>query len=189
MLNFHRCLSFCSGEQVTSNVSRDSSNGMIPPLNIPHRIYPLPWTSDIGPTPPDADIWWPRQETCSNLFTWGPTPSNIWWWILNHVWFASSGMHPTGNWLDRLTRNVQVQIQDLVRLPRPKVADIVEPSHGSKVSYMGLRSRAHLKTLQFVKVNKWYAEWGGTGHFLNLNCEKWENIKVKRSKQKVRLGP
>ena len=29
-----------------------------------------------GPRPPPSDIWWPRQETCSNLFTSGhPTPT------------------------------------------------------------------------------------------------------------------
>ena len=37
-----------------------------------------------------TDIWWPTLETCSNLFTRGPSPSShIWWWPLKQVWFAS----------------------------------------------------------------------------------------------------
>ena len=46
--------------------------------------------------PPASDIWWPRLETCLNLFTWGtplysPPPhpyhhtgTDI-WWLLKHV--------------------------------------------------------------------------------------------------------
>ena len=30
-----------------------------------------PSFTHTGPGPPFSDIWWPRQETCSNLFTWG----------------------------------------------------------------------------------------------------------------------
>ena len=36
---------------------------------------------------PASDIWWPRLETCSNWFTWGPhctgppTSADIWWLV------------------------------------------------------------------------------------------------------------
>ena len=34
---------------------------------------PLSRTWDLDILPP-SDIWWSSPETCSNLFTWGPTP-------------------------------------------------------------------------------------------------------------------
>ena len=43
---------------------------------------------------------WSSLETCSNLFIWGPPGSNIWWWLLNHVWLAQEGdMDPIGIFL------------------------------------------------------------------------------------------
>ena len=67
----------------------------------PPWLWPQhPWTSNLGPrapvlsppqelrhgTPwtwcPSSDIWWQSLETCSNLFTWGPTlptGTDIWW--------------------------------------------------------------------------------------------------------------
>ena len=42
-------------------------------------------TGTPSPVPPRSDIWWPRLEACSNLFTWKrPTSGNI-WWLLKHV--------------------------------------------------------------------------------------------------------
>ena len=44
-----------------------------------------------------------------------------------------------------------MQIQDLVKgaqLPRPKVANVAEQSHVSKVSYLWSGSRAYLKALE-----------------------------------------
>ena len=59
-----------------------------PPSDL--RTYPLPtdhpWHQIWGPTPPPiTDIWWTSLETCSNLFTWGssPTPpSNCYWHLV-----------------------------------------------------------------------------------------------------------
>ena len=30
------------------------------------------------PAPTASNIWWPRLETCSNLFTWGRPPNQFW---------------------------------------------------------------------------------------------------------------
>ena len=46
---------------------------------------------------PASDIWWSSLKTCSNLFTWGPTP--CYWHLVvatkTHKW-ESGGMHLTG---------------------------------------------------------------------------------------------
>ena len=42
--------------------------------------HPPPWTWKIYP--PITDILWSSLETCSNLFTWGPTPTPIQYWHL-----------------------------------------------------------------------------------------------------------
>ena len=40
---------------------------------------PCPDHTPCTGTPPATGIWWPRPETCSNLFTWGPP---LWCWHL-----------------------------------------------------------------------------------------------------------
>ena len=45
-------------------------------------LYPIGHQT-WAPTPPPfdtTDIWWLSLETCSNLYTWGPTP--YWYWHL-----------------------------------------------------------------------------------------------------------
>ena len=48
-----------------------------------------------GP-PAACDIWWPRPKTCSNLFTWGPL---LCWDLIAGYWSMHGGwvgsMHPT----------------------------------------------------------------------------------------------
>ena len=42
-----------------------------------------------------SDIWWPRLDTCSNLFNLHPINADI-WWLLKQVQSAqASGTHPT----------------------------------------------------------------------------------------------
>ena len=84
----------------TAYASWDRSQGRVA-LPLP----PLP-PLDIRPgdLPPTTDIWWISLETCSNLFTWGPTPpppppqpvltsgdghQNTYGW-------QAGGTHPTG---------------------------------------------------------------------------------------------
>ena len=33
----------------------------------------------LVPTPPGSGSWWPRPETCSNVFTWGTLAADTWW--------------------------------------------------------------------------------------------------------------
>ena len=87
--SFHRYLSFClEGSNIYNHY--------------PWYIGPH-WTgphSSVQPAP-TSDIWWPRPETCSNLFTWGPhCASNECWHLVAGYWSMycsrASGTHPTG---------------------------------------------------------------------------------------------
>ena len=57
--------------------SRGGLRGTMWPLSM-MATYPPPHPilRDMGPRylPPATDTWWSSLETCSNLFTWGPTP-------------------------------------------------------------------------------------------------------------------
>ena len=50
--------------------------------------------SYMAPAFPASDIWWPRLETCSNLFTWG-LPHQC-WHLMAGYWRGAGGMHHTG---------------------------------------------------------------------------------------------
>ena len=43
-----------------------------------------------------SDIWWPRLETCSNLFNSLSTSADIWWLLKQVPSAQASGTHPTG---------------------------------------------------------------------------------------------
>ena len=46
----------------------------------------LPWAWGLTiQSLTSTDIWWTRQETFSNLFTWGPPGVDIWWLLKKHV--------------------------------------------------------------------------------------------------------
>ena len=72
-----------------------------PHVTIIHDALDLTIDSPIPP-PPASGIWWPRLETCSNLFTWGhPHPvltSGV--WLLKYIRWAS-GMYAS-HWNDFL---------------------------------------------------------------------------------------
>ena len=94
------CSSFClqEGGQVTSQVSLYLSygRGYPPSLDIPTPLlwtipttiqtYPLPFwiypPHQTCPTPPSSSIQLSSLETCSNLRTYSPTPTDtdIYWW-------------------------------------------------------------------------------------------------------------
>ena len=66
------------------------------PLDMgPHCAGAPPlWTWDLavhGPLPSVSNIWWPKLETYSNLFTWlhPNTGANIWWLWPESGWYAS----------------------------------------------------------------------------------------------------
>ena len=64
---FRSCLSLCSGEGAPCD--------HYPKCIGPHPVRtlgPVPLLPDMGLTvqgPPASDIWWPRLDSCSNLFT------------------------------------------------------------------------------------------------------------------------
>ena len=107
--SFHWCVYLSTGEGVPC----EHYPWCIGPL---HSPSPQPWppgqgpssmppltSSELmwqGPGPPASDICWPSLDTCSNLFTSGPTltSADIWWqWLLNHLWSAEAGGYaPTG---------------------------------------------------------------------------------------------
>ena len=53
---------------------------------VPHYSPPLPKHQTWDPLPQtpttSSDIWWLPLETCSILFTWGPTPPNWCWYLV-----------------------------------------------------------------------------------------------------------
>ena len=58
---------------------QDRSHGRVPSSGIPYPSE-IPYPRDTLlpswiPYPPATKIWWWSLETCSNFFTWGPTPS------------------------------------------------------------------------------------------------------------------
>ena len=69
----------------------------------PHFIGLPPPDMDVtGQGPPGSDVWWPSLETCSNLFTSGPSTHVDIWRILKHILLAQvGGTHPSGmlSWL------------------------------------------------------------------------------------------
>ena len=55
-----------------------------PRLKTCSNLFTSPRTSPIS-----TDIWWPRLETFSYLFTFGSPTGTDNWWLLKHVWLAS----------------------------------------------------------------------------------------------------
>ena len=91
------------------------------PYRKPPAIWPWPCL-DVGPHctgTPNTDIWWPRLETCSNLFTWRPTPPqgalvSVGYWS-TYGWQVD-GTRPAGilscclkGWTQHFSKQWQVQ--------------------------------------------------------------------------------
>ena len=67
-----------------------------------------------------SDIWWPRLETCSNLFNPHSTTADI-WWLLKQVQSAqASGTHPTGvvfcKYVDSIMQNTPYYVHSTADL-------------------------------------------------------------------------
>ena len=75
-------------EQVSSDWYQMSATGwvgyptwlgeeLVHPMMHVMMSYTLPplWSGGI---PPASDTWWSTSKTCSNLFTWYPTPNHYW---------------------------------------------------------------------------------------------------------------
>ena len=77
----------CTGPHCTFSQTSDIGLPGHDPLG--HQTWPTPALDPALAPPPSSDIRWQSLETCSNLFTWGPTPTitDIWW--LKHAWLAS----------------------------------------------------------------------------------------------------
>ena len=73
----------------------------VTPPPIPCYNPPRHETWESLAPPPAGDIWWPSLETCSNLFTWGPTPSGTGMLSCsNHCLTCVCGYHSGGSTLD-----------------------------------------------------------------------------------------
>ena len=111
----------CFQSYASVSLSVHGERGGGPHVTITHDAFDLTvqvssWPNPLGHgtwVPPHAsDIWWQPMEsqvTCSNLFTWGPPPTNTHIWWLDHrntySWQAG-GIHPTGMlyyWLHVIT--------------------------------------------------------------------------------------
>ena len=59
---------------------------------------PIQTCSPEDKPPTSAEVHWPRMETCSNLFTWGPPPSTDIWWLLKHIYIWLTSGRYTSYW-------------------------------------------------------------------------------------------
>ena len=57
--------------------------------------FPLPLPPWLWHLPPVTDIWWLSLETCSNLFTWWPTPTQSPLVLTPSGGHLAGGTHPT----------------------------------------------------------------------------------------------
>ena len=71
-----------------------------PALKLPYRALapdPVQGPSSVQIGPSASDIWWPRLETCSNLFTWRPHCTGPPLPLVMHWWLPTEArMYPTG---------------------------------------------------------------------------------------------
>ena len=63
------CLSFSLWSRGWTSSHRESSSP---------ACSPWTWCLTVQ-GPPASDLWWPRLEICSNVFTWAHPTSDIWW--------------------------------------------------------------------------------------------------------------
>ena len=108
---------FTGGIGSQHQMPQDRSHGSVPSSGIPYPSE-IPYPRDTLlpswiPYPPATEIWWWSLETCSNFFTWEPTPSCT-------PVLTSSGGHRGGRYASYWNAVLLELTSHVIRSERPR---------------------------------------------------------------------